>query len=242
MEWVAHRGYAAKYPENTLAAMEAAVRAGVRWLECDIQLSADGQPLLIHDATTARCCGEDLNVMTTPWSQLSGLRAAESPRFGGQFDDEPLPLLADLVAWLAQWPQVSVFVELKEESLEHFGRAHVLDCVLPVLAPVAERCCLISFDYEVLQEARARKLSPLGWVLHEVSADSRRRAEALTPELLICNHRKFHSPGALWPGPWTWFLYEFDTLANAQPWADAGVRYLESMRAPELLREQQRGS
>ncbi|HEY9197768.1 MAG TPA: glycerophosphodiester phosphodiesterase family protein, partial [Gammaproteobacteria bacterium] len=46
---IAHRGYAARHPENTLSALQAAVAAGARWLEFDVQLSADHEPVLLHD-------------------------------------------------------------------------------------------------------------------------------------------------------------------------------------------------
>jgi glycerophosphoryl diester phosphodiesterase len=46
---VAHRGYAFRYPENTLEAFQAAVDAGAKWVEVDVQLR-DGVPVLAHDA------------------------------------------------------------------------------------------------------------------------------------------------------------------------------------------------
>ena len=45
---VAHRGYAWRYPENTLEAFQAAVDVGARWVEVDVQLY-DGVPVLSHD-------------------------------------------------------------------------------------------------------------------------------------------------------------------------------------------------
>ena len=49
-----HRGYAAKYPENTLASYRAAMELGVDAIEFDVWLTADGVPVLIHDGNTAR--------------------------------------------------------------------------------------------------------------------------------------------------------------------------------------------
>src|SRR5207244_2240185 len=53
---VAHRGYALRYPENTLVALDAAIRAGAKYVELDVQLSKDGFPVLMHDKTLARMC------------------------------------------------------------------------------------------------------------------------------------------------------------------------------------------
>lgn len=50
---IAHRGYHAAFPENTLEAFEAAVMLGVNGIETDVRLSGDGLPVLIHDRIIA---------------------------------------------------------------------------------------------------------------------------------------------------------------------------------------------
>ena len=54
MQVLAHRGYHADAPENTMAAFEAAVKLGVDGIETDVRLSADGRPVIIHDRVTRR--------------------------------------------------------------------------------------------------------------------------------------------------------------------------------------------
>ena len=51
---LAHRGYHARAPENTLAAFAAAVELGVDGIETDVRLSRDGLPVIIHDRVTPR--------------------------------------------------------------------------------------------------------------------------------------------------------------------------------------------
>ena len=51
---LAHRGWASRYPENSRAGIEAALRAGVPSVEIDVQLSGDGVPMVIHDAGLER--------------------------------------------------------------------------------------------------------------------------------------------------------------------------------------------
>lgn len=51
---LAHRGYHARHPENTLEAFAAAAREGVDGIETDVRLSVDGLPLLVHDRVTPR--------------------------------------------------------------------------------------------------------------------------------------------------------------------------------------------
>ena len=45
----AHRGYSAKYPENTMIAFKEAALAGADGIELDVQLTKDGEIVVIHD-------------------------------------------------------------------------------------------------------------------------------------------------------------------------------------------------
>jgi glycerophosphoryl diester phosphodiesterase len=51
---LAHRGYRADVPENTMAAFEAALRLGVDGIETDVRLSSDGLPVIMHDRATPK--------------------------------------------------------------------------------------------------------------------------------------------------------------------------------------------
>ena len=57
--WIAHRGAGKLAPENTLAAFRLGAAHGYRAFECDVKLSADGVPFLLHDATLDRTAGAD---------------------------------------------------------------------------------------------------------------------------------------------------------------------------------------
>ena len=46
---IAHRGAKAYVPENTLLALEKAAECGAEWVEIDVKLTRDGQPVVIHD-------------------------------------------------------------------------------------------------------------------------------------------------------------------------------------------------
>ena len=50
----AHRGYCAKYPENTMFAFQKAEKAGADGIELDVQLSKDGEVVVIHDEKVNR--------------------------------------------------------------------------------------------------------------------------------------------------------------------------------------------
>lgn len=83
-------------PENTLAAMRAGQALGYSMAECDVTLSADGQPFLLHDATLDRTTSGQGLAMAQPWALLQALDAGawHSPAHAG----EPMPSLAALAA------------------------------------------------------------------------------------------------------------------------------------------------
>ena len=236
---VAHRGYAAKWPENTLPALAAAVAAGARWVEVDVQLCADGTPVLLHDADLARAAGRATSVFELSAAELAQLNAGYPARFGTRFGAEfpaaRVPTLAEFADWLAAQPGVDAFIELKQESLQHFGRAAVLNACLSAMTPAQGRWAPISFDREVLALAGAAGFPELGWVLHQFDASVAALARELPARWLFCNHERL-PPGPLPPGPWDWVLYEVADAALARALMARGARWLETMDIETLRR------
>ncbi len=70
---IAHRGASGRAPENTLAAFRAAWEDGAAGIEADLRLTGDGVPVLIHDATTARCGDQNLVVAESTFEELRGV-------------------------------------------------------------------------------------------------------------------------------------------------------------------------
>ena len=230
---LAHRGWARRYPENTLPALEAAMGVGARFIEFDVQLTADGVPVLLHDDSLRRTGGADTVVMDEPFDTLRSARVGEVDRFGAAFADVPLPTLDDALALLEVWPGVTAFVEIKRESLRRFGVATVVDQVMDRLAPVGERAIPISFDLECLDRARTRGAAGIGWVLDDLDEATHDAAEKMAPEHLIVDHRKL-TTAPLWPGPWRWTSYEVDTAALGLALLDRGVDLVSTMAIGEL--------
>jgi len=87
--WIAHRGAGKLAPENTLAAFRLGAQHGYRAFECDVKLSADGTPFLLHDATLQRTTSGQGPAAQHTWAELSQLDAGSwhSRAYAG----EPLP-------------------------------------------------------------------------------------------------------------------------------------------------------
>ncbi|WP_137892672.1 glycerophosphodiester phosphodiesterase [Ramlibacter sp. 2FC] len=92
--WIAHRGAGRLAPENTLAAFRLGAQQGWRMFECDVKLSADEVPFLLHDDTLERTTSGSGPAGQQPWAALSRLDAGgwHSPAYAG----ESLPTLENL--------------------------------------------------------------------------------------------------------------------------------------------------
>ena len=232
---VAHRGYPARFPENTLEGLAAALETGVRFLEFDVQLSGDGIPVLLHDPDLLRTAGVEVRVFDQPLKHLRRYPVGEPARFGDRYRDERLPTLAEALLLLSAVPGVQAFVEVKRHSLRHFGRGFVLDRVLEALAPFRDRCILISFDRRLVAEARERANCRIGWAVRSMSGRYRALAGRLAPEFLFFDARLLpRPPEALWAGPWEWVAYTVNDPGRLDELAARGVRYVETDAIGEM--------
>ena len=234
---VAHRGHAQRLPENTLAALRDAAAAGVSHLEFDLQLSSDGVPVLLHDATLARTADDPRDARRLPLAALREVSVHEPERFGEAFLGTPIPTLAEVVAWAAADRGLHLFPEIKVESFETHGREAVVAAVLEGLAPFRgagrERCTVLSFDAAALRLVRAAG-HRIGWCPPDASRAACAEAAALAPEFLFGDVHDFGATDPLWPGPWDWAVYEVADAATARAFAARGARFLETKRVVEL--------
>ena len=91
---IAHRGYREKYPENTLAAFNAAVDAGAPMIELDVSLTKDRKLIVIHDDTLDRTTDGIGPVSEYTLAELKRFDAGSW--FGTCFKDEQLPALEEV--------------------------------------------------------------------------------------------------------------------------------------------------
>lgn len=235
---IAHRGYAARFPENSLSGVRAALEAGFTLIELDIQLTADLEPVLFHDLELDRVCGVPGKVTDVDAAQLAALRAGEPARFGRQrYAEEPLARLSDCVALLAEHPEVQLFLEIKAESTRAFGPQAVLDEVLKVIQPVHAQCVLISFCLEVLALAREQSELHVGAVLREWEEREESLLKRIRPEYVFCDVRGLPDQGRLHVEGATLAVFELSSADTAIRLANRGVELIESFDPGELAKE-----
>lgn len=193
--WVAHRGAGKLAPENTLAAFRLGASHGYRMFECDVKLSSDGVPFLMHDATLQRTT----NARTTigqghsavggdhAWGVLSQLDAGSwhSRAYAG----EPLATL-DAVAAYCLRNGYFLNIEIKptpgterhtgEVVAQHAARLWQGQAVPPLLT---------SFDPEALEGAQATAPAlPRGLLLDTLWTGWLETALRLECQAIVCNH------------------------------------------------------
>jgi glycerophosphoryl diester phosphodiesterase len=119
--WIAHRGAGTLAPENTLAAFRLGATHGYRAFECDVKLSADEVPFLLHDADLDRTTNGQGRAGDRDWSALSRLDAGSwhSRAFAG----EPMPTLAALAAFVqANGCVLNIEIKPTPGTEQHTGR------------------------------------------------------------------------------------------------------------------------
>jgi glycerophosphoryl diester phosphodiesterase len=142
---IAHRGASGACPENTLAAFRRAVEVGARMIELDVQLTRDGEVVVMHDWTLDRTTDGSGPVRERSRNEIGRLDAGSW--FGSAFRGEPVPTLADVLAAIA----LPINVELKpvgDDGLESRALAIVED------AGAGGRVVFSSFSAVALESLR----------------------------------------------------------------------------------------
>ncbi|SCZ02511.1 glycerophosphoryl diester phosphodiesterase [Paenibacillus polysaccharolyticus] len=118
IEIIAHRGASAVCPENTMIAFERALELGATGIETDVQMSADGRLVLIHDETLQRTAGSEGWVKDFTYDTLRTLDAGSW--FHADFAGEPIPSL-EMLFNLVQGKRILLNVELKNGIVPYKG-------------------------------------------------------------------------------------------------------------------------
>ena len=219
--WVAHRGAGKLAPENTLAAFRLGASLGYRMFECDVKLSGDGVPFLMHDAELARTtnASEQWAASTTGTSDIGGDHSwASLSKFDAgswhsrAYAGEPLPTL-EAIARFCLRNGYFLNIEIKPTpGTEHHTGVVVAQHAARLWRGAAVPPLLTSFDIPALVGALAAQPElPRGLLIDAQDEQPWStwldKALALQCQAIVCNHR-------LWNG---------DTVAAAKA---AGFRTL----------------
>lgn len=110
---VAHRGYSAVYPENTLTSFQAAIDAGAQNVEFDIRKTADGVMVIYHDDSVSRLVGKKTKKGVVDYTYEDLMKLDASAYLGEEFAGEQIPTL-DQTLELFKDTDTTLFIELKD--------------------------------------------------------------------------------------------------------------------------------
>jgi glycerophosphoryl diester phosphodiesterase len=193
--WIAHRGAGRLAPENTLAAFRLGASHGYRMFECDVKLSSDGVPFLMHDATLQRTtnaraklgAGNSAVAGDHPWGMLSQLDAGRwhSRAFAG----EPMPTLDHIAAYcIRNGFFLNIEIKPTPGTERHTGEV-VAQTAAKLWHGVAVPPLLTSFDPEALEGAQAvQPALPRGLLLDTLWKGWLETALTLDCQAIVCNH------------------------------------------------------
>ena len=163
---VAHRGGAKVAPENTVAALEQAIRDGVPIAEIDVQQLADGTLIVMHDSNFARTTGEDLCVWDTEVDILQELEVGS--HFSAAYRGERVPTLEEMLRCAKD--RICLMIELKYTGQEQ----NLEESVLALLEAydMTEECIIGSMNKGILQ--KVKELEPevaTVFIAHDLEED-----------------------------------------------------------------------
>lgn len=149
---IAHRGASRLAPENTMAALQEALRLGAKWVEFDVMCCKGGEAIVMHDTTLKRTTNGNGAVIDFTFEELSKLSAGHW--FSPEFAQEKIPRFADVILFLKE-NKMSAVVELKPVlgyEIETAQKAvHLLQHHWP---DFHEHIVVSSFSHSALEEAR----------------------------------------------------------------------------------------
>lgn len=225
---VAHRGDMTTYPENSLLALRAAAELDFNYLELDIQFSKDRIPFVIHDENLVRTTGINKNIYECTAKELL------SHRILSEVDDEEsnamlyLATLEKTIEVLNNFPGITLFVEIKKQTLDYLNLDIVVDTILKDLENAKFKFVIISFVKEVIEYVQQKGNYSSGWVLSKYDQVNHAIADQMQPNYLFCNVKKVNKPAELWKGSWDWALYDIKNPVFAYELLEQGVELIET--------------
>jgi glycerophosphoryl diester phosphodiesterase len=182
---VAHRGYSRLAPENTLSAFRKAIEVGADCAELDVQETADGVVVVLHDRDLMRMAGDPRRIADIPFAEARKLDLGR--KFGPEFTGERIPTLAEVIA-LARG-RIRLQIELK-----YYGRDRGLARKVAELIRREDfeaECEVTSLDYGGLMTARRHnpRLNVVALVTYALGDPGRLEVDGLSVNTEVLSDR-----------------------------------------------------
>lgn len=199
---IAHRGASQLAPENTLSALTLAKTHSATWVECDVQLTQDGHPIIFHDTKLNRTTNLRGNVSDIT---LAKLKLADAGSwFSDAFQHERVPTLQE---WLRTAADLKLGLNLEIKSNTKKESILLADCIVDHLQkywPAHSNKIFMSSanQFALMQVHERAKSIPLGWI-HDKPISEKNAAQ-----LIQSNIVSIHQPFAILNADYVAMLHE----------------------------------
>ena len=167
---IGHRGYPARYPENTLASFKAAMEAGCDMIELDVTLTKDRKVVVIHDDTLERTTTGKGPVRDRSFEEIKTLDAGSW--FDARFATERVPELSEVLKLTTG--RCMLNIEIKESAFEADYPTDAIEHQVVGLVKTGGamgRVIISSFDQRILERIAAMDAPPAIAYISDHEAD-----------------------------------------------------------------------
>ena len=187
-KWIAHRGAGRLAPENTLAAFKLGASHGYRMFECDVKLSSDGVPFLLHDDSLDRTTSGHGIAGQQTWASMQKLDAGSW--HSAPYKGEPLPSLNAIAAYcIGNGFDLNIEIKPTPGTDEQTGTV-VAQHAARLWQNESRKPLLTSFKPDALQATQdAAPDLPRGLLLHELWKGWLETALMLGCVAIVGNHK-----------------------------------------------------
>lgn len=232
---IGHRG-SAYAVENTIEAVRQAAIAHADYAEIDVQLSADGIPMVYHDPTLTRLTGVNKKVEDLTAEQLQSLTLSTE----GQYVKGKIPTLKQLIQTMKTWEgETGLLIELKPVN---GNQTELAEKVIEVVESedFAARSIFMSLDYEAVQILqRQRPQWWIGYCVYGTAGEMDYRIWNWNIDFLAVEESQIsvsflEQAGRAWMPVYVWTVDDYNKMSN---YLDMGVSGLIT-NYPDLAREE----
>lgn len=228
---IAHRGAAGAAPENTLASIRRANEDATDWVEIDVQETADGEVVVVHDSDFMKLAGNRLKVWEGTLAQVQDIDIGSW--FAPEFSAERVPTLRDVLDEVSG--KSRLVIELKYYGHDQQLEQRVVDIVEQ--AGMVDDVAIMSLKYEGIQ--KIRKLRP-DWAIGLLSAKALGNLAQLDVDFLAVN-TGMATPGFVRRAQdsgkevWVWTINDPVTMSRVMSLGVDGIITDEPALAREVL-------
>lgn len=145
---IAHRAGSMFAPENTLSALNEAVKSGASYAEIDVQQTKDGVLVVMHDTSLKRTTGVNKQIWTVTYDEMKDYDTGRY--YSSDYIGETIPTLEQMLS--AADNRIGLMIELKKNGHESDYVQSVINAIRKY--NMENQCLIASMDYRLLEEAR----------------------------------------------------------------------------------------